>query len=118
MVDVDRMIGRLGELVQNPYVASRDGCCRKNRSAKQFSAHGLRTTERKENPSRAYLMKSRCIESFITLSGVAQYLMMFGESGWVEDNQIVAVHGGLFQNIQRKLPTPVPHLEMPQILQP
>ena len=51
MIDVDRMVGGLGQLVQDADLASGDGCGREDRGAEQLLADRLRTGESEEEPS-------------------------------------------------------------------
>ena len=42
MVDIDRMVGRLGELVHDAYAATALGCCREDGIAEILFAYHLR----------------------------------------------------------------------------
>ena len=91
MVDVNRVVGRLCELVQNTHLATGDGCCRKYGRAEQLLRYGLRAGERKENASLANLRHRASVEPLVALQSVAEHLVMLGECRWVEDNHIVFV---------------------------
>ena len=55
MVDVDRMVGRLAQAVQDPYAAPGLGRCGKHRQGKGFLVHHLRAAEGKYQSAGRYL---------------------------------------------------------------
>ena len=69
--DVDRVVSRLCELMQDAYFATCDGGSREHRCAEKFLAHSLRTGESEEYASTLDLRHRTCIYAFITLQSVA-----------------------------------------------
>lgn len=58
MVDVDRMVTRLGELVKNAHAASALCSCGKHGVTEVLLVHHLRTGEGKEDAARTYLFEA------------------------------------------------------------
>lgn len=58
MIDVDRMVTRLGELVKNAHAASALCSCGKHGVTEVLLVHHLRTGEGKEDAARTYLSKT------------------------------------------------------------
>ena len=61
MIDVDRMVGGLGQLVQDADLASGDGCGREDRGAEQLLADRLRTGESEEEPPLLICASARAL---------------------------------------------------------
>lgn len=94
MVYVDRMVGRLDELVQYAHVASRLLCGGEDGEAEVLLAYYLRAGEGEENASGAYLLEGFGVELAVSLQGIVEYPAVFGKGGRVEDDEvIVAAHG-------------------------
>lgn len=91
MIDVDRMVGGLGQLVQDADLASGDGCGREDRGAEQLLADRLRTGESEEEPSAFDLRQRPGIEPLVALHGIAQHFVVLGEGRRVEDDHVVPV---------------------------
>ena len=49
VVDVNRMVGGLGELVEDAHLATSDGCSREDRRAEELLRYRLRAGEGEEN---------------------------------------------------------------------
>ena len=91
MIDVDRMVGGLGQLVQDADLASGDGRGREDRGAEQLLADRLRTGESEEEPSAFDLRQRPGIEPLVALHGIAQHFVVLGEGRRVEDDHVVPV---------------------------
>ena len=57
MVDVDRMVARLGKLVKDAHAASALCSCGKHGVTEVLLVHHLRTRESEENAARTYLFE-------------------------------------------------------------
>ena len=84
------MVGRLMQLVQYSYKPFALSGSRKDGQTELIFAHGLRTTERKEQSAGLYFFKSHCVQSRVALQCIVNGTAMFGKGRWVEHNQIVA----------------------------
>lgn len=91
MVDVDRMVTRLGELVKNAHAASALCSGGKHGVTEVLLVHHLRTGEGKEDAARTYLFEGLGIELGVTAKGIAQGIAVLGKGRRVEDNQVVLV---------------------------
>ena len=91
MVDVHRMVRGLGQLVQDPHVTARLGGGAEDGQAEVFLADDLRAGEGEQDTARLDLLERDGIELAITLQGVAQDVLVLGERGRVEDDQVVVV---------------------------
>jgi len=88
MIDIDGVIGRLGELMQNSHVPSRNGSRAKDSQTELFFGNHLRTGESEENTSRCNLFQCGEIQLFVTLQRVIDRSAMFCKGGRVEHDQI------------------------------
>ena len=100
MVDVHRMVRGLGQLVQDPHVTARLGGGAEDGQAEVFLADDLRAGEGEQDTARLDLLERDGIELAITLQGVAQDVLVLGERGRVEDDQVVVV-SHLFEILER-----------------
>ena len=91
MVDVDRMVARLGELVKDAHAASALCSGGKHGVTEVLLVHHLRTGEGKEDAARTYLFEGLGIELGVTAKGIAQGIAVLGKGRRVEDNQVVLV---------------------------
>ena len=91
MVDVDRMVARLGELVKDAHAASALCSGGKHGVTEVLLVHHLRTGEGKEDAARTYLFEGLGIEFGVTAKGIAQGIAVLGKGRRVEDNQVVLV---------------------------
>ena len=89
MVDVDRMVGGLGELMEDAHLAARHCSCSEDGEAELLFGDGLRTGEGEEDASGRDFFKSCSVESAVADHCVADCTAVFGESGWVEDDEVV-----------------------------
>ena len=71
MVDVDRMVGRLGELVQDADIATGNGSRREYSHAELFPIDRLWTAEGEENATWFDLAEGLGIEPFVALQSIA-----------------------------------------------
>ena len=70
MIDVNGMIGRLMQLMQDAHLALGKGCCRKYSIAEMVFCYHLRTGEREQNTTLLYLLESLLIQTGIALQGI------------------------------------------------
>ena len=71
MVDVDRMVARLGELVKNAHAASALCSGGKHGVTEVLLVHHLRAGEGEEDAARTYLFEGLGIELGVTAKGIA-----------------------------------------------
>lgn len=89
MIDINRMIGRLVQLVQDTHLPLGKGCRREYRIAEMVLRHHLRTGEGKEDAPFLYLLESLLVQPGIALQGVMQGTTVLGERRRVEDDEVV-----------------------------
>ena len=83
------MVGRLMQLVQYSYKSFALSGSRKDGQTELIFAHGLRTTERKEQSAGLYFFKSHCVQSRIALQRIVDGTAMFGKGRRVKHDEIV-----------------------------
>ena len=91
MVDIDWMVGRLGELVEDAHLTTRNSGCGKDGGAEQLLRYRLRAGESKEDTATLYLRQCSGIESLIALHSISEHLMVLGKSRWVKDYHIILI---------------------------
>lgn len=89
MVDVDRMIGRLGELVHDAHTASALCSCCEDGIAEVLLAYYLGAGEGEEDAARTYLLECLGIELGVAAEGIAEGSTMLGKGRRVEDDEVV-----------------------------
>ena len=89
MVNVDRMVGGLCQLVQDADTAPGLGGSTEYGQTEVFFAYHLRAGEGEQDTSWLDLFESDGVQFAVTLQGIAQYVFMFGESWWIQDDEIV-----------------------------
>ena len=89
MVDIDRMIARLGELVHDAYATSALGSGSEHGIAEILLAYHLRAGESEEDAARTYLLECLGIELGVTAKGITQSSTMLGKGRRVEDDEVV-----------------------------
>ena len=62
MIDVDGVIGRLMQLMQDAHLTLGKGCCRKYRITEMVFRDHLRAREREEDATLLYLLESLLIQ--------------------------------------------------------
>ena len=86
MVDVYRMVARLGELVKDAHAASALGSCGKDGIAEVLLVYHLRAREGKEDTARLDLLERLGIELTVTTERIAEGIAVLGKCRWVEDD--------------------------------
>ena len=89
MVDVDGVIGRLVQLVQDAYLAACLGGSSEDGIAEMVLRDYLRTGEREQNASLSDSLESLVVQTCIALQRIVQCPAVLGKSRWVKDNQVV-----------------------------
>ena len=89
MIDVDGVIGRLMQLMQDTHLTLCKGCCRKYRIAEMVLRDHLRTREREENATLLNLLESLLIQAGVALQRIMQGTTMLGEGRWIENNEVI-----------------------------
>ena len=81
MGEVDRMVGGLGELVENPDPASALGGGAEDGEAEHFAGDRLRAGEGEDNSTRFDFLKRLCIELSVTDESVLMALRCLAKAG-------------------------------------
>ncbi len=89
MIDIHRVVGRLGELVKDAHPATALGGCAENSKTELLFAHGLRARECEENAAGGYFVESLGVKPAVTLQGVAEHAAVLGKGRRVEYYEVV-----------------------------
>ena len=89
MEDVDGVISRLMELMEDAHIAMGKSGCREDSIAEIILGNHLRTREGEENTSWLDFLQSLHIQSRISLEGIVESAPMLGKCGRVEDYEVV-----------------------------
>ena len=89
MIDADRVVGRLRQLVQDAYAAAGHGSGCEHGGAEVFFADGLRARESEKNTSGLDFFESLDIEFAVALQGIAQSIAVLGKSRRVKNYQVL-----------------------------
>ena len=89
MVDVDRMIGRLCQLVQDADFPSALCRRREHREPELLAADSLRARECKQDAAFGKFLHCLEVEFLVTPQGVTQRTPVFGESRRVKHDKVV-----------------------------
>lgn len=91
MVDIDGMIGGLVQLMQNPHFSMSLSSSRKDSRAEVLLRYHLRATEGEQDASVLDLLQSFDVQADISLQRIVQSRAVLGESGWIKNDEIIAV---------------------------
>ena len=89
MIDIDGVIGRLMQLMQDAHLTLGKGCCREYRITEMVFRDHLRTRECEENAALLNLLESLLIQACVAFQRIMQGTTVLGEGGRVEDDEIV-----------------------------
>ncbi len=89
MIDVDGVIGRLMQLMQDTHLTLCKGSCREYRIAEMVFRNHLRTREREEDAPLFNLLESLLIQARVALQRIMQSATMLGKGWRVEDDEII-----------------------------
>ena len=89
MVDIDRVVGGLVQLVQDAHVASALCGCSEDSQSELVLVDCLRTTESEDDTAFLYLGEGDGVQSRIAFQCIAQGIAMFGKSRWVQHDEVV-----------------------------
>lgn len=81
MVDVDRVVGGLGQLVQDAHLAAAMAAAEKTVVRNQLFRDGLRAGEREEDAAGTYLRDGAGVEALVALHGITQHLVVLAKAG-------------------------------------
>lgn len=95
MVDIDGMVSRLMQLMQDANMATALGCRSEYSQTELILVDCLRTTESENNASRLDFLKSYGVESCISFESIAKGFLVFGKSRRIENNEVVIIAGAL-----------------------
>lgn len=89
VVDVDRMVGRLRELMEDAYAAT--ALCRGAEycQTELLLRYSLRAGEGEQNTAVGYLLEGLGIKTAIALQGVVEGAAVLGEGRWVKDDEVM-----------------------------
>ena len=91
VVDIYRVVGRLGKLTDDAHLTLGDSCRGEDCGAEQVAANSLRAREGKEDTSRANLLQRTGINLLVALQRIAQNFVVLGKGWRVKDNKVVAI---------------------------
>ena len=91
VVDIDGVVCWLVELVEYAYVAFALGGCSEYGEAKLVLVDCLGATEGEQYSARLDFLHGLGVEACVTLQGIVQRVAVFGKSGRVEHNKVIAV---------------------------
>ena len=90
MVDIDRVIRRLMELVQDAHLATSLSCSSEDSVAEVVFCHHLTATEREKNTPRHNLFQSLGIEPCVSFQCIVQSPSVFCKSRRIEDDEVIS----------------------------
>ena len=100
MVDVDGMVGRLCELMQDAHLAAALCCCAEHSEPELLLAHGLRAGEGEEHSPTLNLAESLGVETPIAHECVLEGALVLGKCWRVEDDEVVGVGLDMVEEIE------------------
>ena len=89
VVDVNGMVGRLVQLVQDAHRAASLSSSREYSIAEVVFCYHLRAGEGEQDSAWSNLLECFCIEAGIAFQCVVQSSAMLGKGRWVEDDEVV-----------------------------
>ena len=89
VIDIDRMVGRLMQLVQDAHLSASLGCCRKDGIAEIVLRHHLRAAECKQDATLLDALQSLHVQAGISLQGIMQGCTVLGKGWWVQDDEVI-----------------------------
>ena len=89
MVDVDGMVGRLVQLMEDAHLTMGLGGGGEDGVAEMLLRDHLRAGEGEEDAARGNLLKGLRVQAGITLQRVVQGTSMLGKGGRVKDDEVV-----------------------------
>ena len=89
MINIDRMVGRLMQLVQDAHLSSCLSCCSKHCVAELILRYHLRAAESKEDTTLLNTLQTLHIQAGITLQCITQSRTVLGKSRRIKNYQII-----------------------------
>ena len=89
MIDIDGMIGRLMQLMQDAHLTTCQGRSRKDSIAEMVFRNHLRARERKEDATLFNLLERLLVQSGVALQGIMQRTTMLGKGRRVENDEVI-----------------------------
>ena len=104
MIYIDRMIGRLSQLVKNANISFGLSSSAEYSKTEIFLAYHLGTGECKQNATRLDLFKGDGVQFSLTLKGISKNILMFGKGRRIQYDQIIVMSHAfqIFKSIFRK----------------
>ena len=102
MVDVNRVIGRLVDLMQDAHLAVGLHCSCEDSVAEVLLCDYLRAAEGEEDATGLDALQSFDVEACVAFEGVAQGCAMLGECGRVEHDEVIGLVVGI-EELERVL---------------
>ena len=91
MIDVDGVVGRLMQLVEDANLTTCQGGSSKDGIAEMILRDDLRTTEGEENPTRLYLLERLVVQAGIAFERIMECPTVLGKGRRIENNQVILV---------------------------
>ena len=91
VINVDGMVGWLGELVQDAHLSLGLGCCTENCKPELVLVHRLGTGKGEQDAAGGQFLECLGIEAAIAYQGIAQGTLVLGECRRVENDQVIGI---------------------------
>ena len=89
MINVNGMVGRLMELIEDTDTTPNLGSRAEHSATEIILGHHLRAGESEENAARRHSFEGCSIEFLIAAQGIVKHLTMLGKSGWIKNDEVV-----------------------------
>ena len=89
MIDIDRMVGRLMQLVQDAHLSASLGSSGKDGIAEIILGYHLRATECKEDSALLDALQSLHVQTGISLQCIMQGCTVLGKGWRIEDDEVI-----------------------------
>lgn len=92
VVDVYGVILGLMQLVEDAHGASHLGCRREDGETESLFVHCLRAGEGEEDAAGPDHLDGFGIDALVATESILHRIAVFGESRWIEDDEVVAIY--------------------------
>ena len=89
MIDIDGMICRLMQLMQDTHTTAAYGSSSEDSKPELLLIHCLRAAEGEQNTARRHFLKCTCVQLCIAAQCILQRVLMFGKGRWIQDDEVI-----------------------------
>lgn len=100
MIDIDRMVSRLVQPVENPDTPAGLGSCREYSQSESLLVDYLRTAVCEYQPFRRNFGDCGCIESLVCPQSILEHTTVLCKCRWIHYHQVIFPLRTLLQEIQ------------------